>query len=74
MREVAAWHETHHEVGAAGVAPVVVEGNDVRMLEAGDHLRLLLEPADEIRVGGKTRVNDLDRDVATDFRLHSAVD
>ena len=62
----------HHEVRAARFPPEVVERHDVRMLEAGDELRLVLEPADEQGVVGEIRVNDLDRDVTTDTRLRHA--
>ena len=39
---------SHHEVpGQARLAPEVVQRHDVGMLEAGDELRLVLEPANE---------------------------
>ena len=46
--EVAA-EQSHHDVGAAGFPPVVVDRDDVRMLEVRDELRLGIEAADEVR-------------------------
>ena len=46
----------------------------MRVLEAGDDLRLVLEPADEVRVVGELRMHRLDRDLAPDLRLDRAVD
>ena len=62
-------HQTRHEVGGVGLAPVVVERDDVRMLERCDDLRLGLEPTNETRVVGDVGTNDLDRHLTTDGGL-----
>ena len=54
--------QAEDEIGAAGLAPVVVERHDVGMLEARDELRLGLEAADEFGVVGQRGTHDLDRD------------
>ena len=63
----------HHEVRAARLSPEVVERHDVGMLEAGDELRLVLEPADERGVVGEVGVDDLHRDIAAHAGLGRAV-
>ena len=63
----------HHEVRAARLSPEVVQRHDVGMLEAGDELRLALEPADERGVVGEIRVDDLHRDIAAHTGLGRAV-
>ena len=65
--EAAAAHPSHHEVRATAVAPVVVERNDVRVLQPGNGLRLLLESPDEDRVVGQLRVDLLDPDLASEL-------
>ena len=72
--EAAGADQPHHEVGGAGLAPVVVERDDVRVFEPGDELGLGLEPADERRVVGELRPDHLDRDFASDDRLVGAID
>ncbi len=66
--------QAHHEVGGAGLAPVVVERDDVRVFEPGDELGLGLEPADERRVVGELGRDHLDRHLAPDDRLVGAID
>ena len=44
------------------------------MLDPGDELRLGFEAADELRVVGQRRADDLDRDLAPDVRLDRPVD
>ncbi len=58
----------------SGLAPVVVERDDVRMLQARDELRLALEPADEVGLVRQLGVDRLDGDLAPDLRLDRAVD
>ena len=58
-----------HDVGTAGLAPVVVDRDDVRMLERRDRLRLRLEPLDERLRARDVLVEDLDLDIAPDPRL-----
>ncbi|MFN8504759.1 MAG: hypothetical protein U0177_22860 [Kouleothrix sp.] len=72
--EAAAAEEAHHQEGAGGVAPVVVERDDVGMFEAGDELGLALEAADELGAVGVLGENDLDGDVAADLGLPGAED
>ena len=69
LGQVPSPQEPHHEVRTTGIAPVVVQGDDVRVLQAGDDLRLGLEPADELGIVRETRGDRLDRDVTTDHRL-----
>ena len=64
----------HHQVGGVGLAPVVVERHDVRVLQARDDLRLALEPPDEVRVVRELRVDRLDRHLPPDLRLDRPVD
>ena len=64
--------QAHHEVGGTGLAPVVVQRDDVRVLEPGDELGLGLEPADERRVVGELGRDHLDRHLAPDDRLVGA--
>jgi len=51
-----------------------VDGGDVRMVQRGDHTRLALEAGQPARVGGERARQDLDRHIATEFRVVSAVD
>ena len=46
----------------------------MRMLEARDDLRLVVEPPDEVGVVGELRMHGLDRDLAADLGLDRAVD
>ncbi len=66
--------QPHHQVGTTGFAPVVVQRNDVRMLEAGDQLCLGLEAADEVGVVGELGTDHLDRHFASNGRLGGAMD
>ena len=59
----AAGEEAEHEVGTAGLAPVVVQRHDVGMFEPGNELRLGLEPLDELRLFGELGADHLDRDL-----------
>ncbi len=72
--EAAAAQPAHHEVGAVRLPPVVVEGDDVGVLEAGDQLRLGLEAADEVGIVGELGPDDLDGHLAADLRLGRPVD
>ena len=72
-RQAPASHQPHHEVRRAGLAPVVVERDDVRVLELGDQLRLGLEATDEVGVVGVLRSDDLDRHLTADGGLIGAV-
>ncbi len=43
-------HVLHHQVRQALVAALVVDGDDVRVGQSGDRLRLVGEPVDEARI------------------------
>jgi hypothetical protein len=66
-------HEPHDQVGGIGFPPPVVEGNDVRVLQARDPARVRIEPADELLVVRDRRAQDLDRHVALGLRLYRAM-
>jgi len=66
--------EPHHQVGGVGLAPVVVERNDVRVFQASHDLGLPLEPAYEVRVVGELGRHGLDRDLTPDLGLRGPVD
>ncbi len=57
----AAGEQAEHEVGRTGLAPVVVERDDVRVLQPGDEPRLGLEAHDELRRIGQILADRLDR-------------
>ncbi len=69
LLEVPAAHPSHHEIGAAPVAPVVVERDDVGMLESCDRLRFLLEATNEARVVGESRMDLLDAHLAAEIGI-----
>ena len=46
-----------------------VDGGDVRVVEAGEDLRLPLEPGEPIRVSGKGVGQDLQGDIAVELRV-----
>ena len=64
----------HHEIRTIRVSPVVVEGNEVRMLELRDLLRLRLEPADERWLVDELRTDGLDCHLTPNRGLVGAVD
>ncbi len=70
----AAAQPAHHQVGAVGIAPVVVERDDVRVLELRDELCLGLEATDEGGLVDELGADDLDRHLAADRGLIGAVD
>ncbi len=72
--EVAAAQVAHDQVGTARLAPVVVEGDDLRVFQPGNGLGFGLEAADEGDVVGVAGGDDLDRHVAADGRLRGAED
>ena len=67
--EAAGVDQAHHQVRGTGLAPVVVQRDDVRVLEPGDELGLGLEPADERRIVGELGLDHLDRHLTPDDRL-----
>ena len=69
----AAVEEAEHQVGAAWLAPVVVQRDDVRVLEAGHELRLGFEAAYEVAGVGQVGPNGLDRHPALSAWLHRRV-
>ena len=70
--EAAAVDQPHHQVRGTGLAPVVVQRDDVRVLQPGDELGLGLEPADERRIVGEPGLDHLDRHLTPDDRLIGA--
>jgi hypothetical protein len=72
--EGAGLDQAHHQVGGSGLAPVVVERDDVRVFERGDELGFGLEPADERGVIGELGLDHLDRHFASDGWLVGAED
>ena len=65
-------HVTHHQVGAVGLAPVVVQRDDVRMLQHRHCLRLGLEAMHEVGMVGQLGADLLHRDRSAERRLHAA--
>ena len=74
LAQIAAAHPAHNQVGAIGLAPIVVEGDDVGVLQALHQSRLALKVADNVGVVGIVRVDDLDRYLAPHGGLVGAVD
>ena len=72
--KAAALEKTGDNVGSARLAPVVVDGHDVRMLERGNGLSLLLKSPDKVAIRSDLLVKDLDSDIAADIRLDCSVD
>ena len=70
--EAAGVDEAHHQVRGTGLAPVVVQRDDVRVLQPGDELGLGLEAADERRIVGEPGLDHLDRHLPPDDRLVGA--
>ncbi len=69
-----AFEELLDDVGRAVVLADVVDGGDVGVVEDAGGLRLLLEAAQAVGVGGEGGRQDLDRDVAAEARVLGAVD
>ena len=67
-------HIAHHQVGAFGIAPIIVEGDDIRVLQAGDYLRFCFKAANKLRVVGVLAPDNLDRYLAPDARLDGTMD
>src|SRR5262249_14992517 len=70
--ERAARDVLHHERGGAGVLDPVDLG-DIWVIERCERLRLALEPRDAIGVVRQALRQDLDRDVAIEARIASAI-
>jgi hypothetical protein len=68
------FEELHDGVRGGAVPPEVVDGKDVRMRELGDRARLALEACERLGVVGQLGGEDLDRDVAIEFRVARLVD
>jgi hypothetical protein len=66
--------QSHHQVRRPRLSPVVVERNHMRVFDGGHRLGFHLEAADELRSVRQLRSDDLDRHLAADTRLNSAVD
>ena len=72
--QAAAAQQAHHQESHTGLAPVIVERDDVGVLEPGNQLRFSAEAADEIRVIGIFRPDDLDRHISLEDGLGGAID
>ena len=55
-----------HEVGDAGLTPVVVDRDDCRVVQGGDALDRGLEGSDEVGSVGELLPNEADHEVAVD--------
>jgi hypothetical protein len=58
--------ELHHEEADAVDLLDREQGDDVRVIEAGDAARLAFEPRQAVRIGGERRRQDLDRDLPSE--------
>ena len=75
VAEILAADELHDQIGATvGERAVVVDGDDRRMLQARDDLRLAPEPAPGLRVVQEVRAHDLERDEAIEAHVARPVD
>ena len=62
-------HQLHGQEVGAGLLLDGVEGDDVRMAQGGDGLRLALEALQPVGVGGHVRRQDLQRHLAVELRV-----
>ena len=72
--ERAAVDELRDEIRAAIDIPDIVHGEDVRMIERGEHAGFALEAGQPIGVGDEQRRQDLDRHIASELCVARAVD
>ena len=72
--DVLAVDPLHDDERALLVDAVVVDGDDVRMVERGGSLRLLAEPAAELRVAPVLGTEELDGNVAVQLGVMGPVD
>ena len=73
LEQVAAAQEAHHQKSPIRVTPVIVQGHDMRVLQARDRLCFSLKAADKLRVIGIAAVDDFDGYLTADCRLHGAI-
>ena len=67
-------HQLHDErVCRPGILEAV-DLCDVRMVERGQHLRFTVKAREPIRIAGKRRGQDLERDVAAELGVAGAID
>ena len=61
-------HELHHQEGVSGVAALVVDGDQARVLKAGYRAGLTLEPSEKLVIAGVAGVHHFqcDRTVEPD--------
>jgi hypothetical protein len=62
------------EIISVAVAPEIVQGTDIRMIERGDRSRLALEAFAQSRVARHACAEDLDGNNAIESRVHGAID
>ena len=72
LAERLALEQLHRGVDGALLAAEVVDGEDVRVGEGGDRLRLALEAGERVRVLGEVPRQDLHRDVALELGVARA--
>ena len=63
----------HHKISPVGIAPIVEQRNDMRVLEPGYQLRFIFEMLDELASVGMYRQNRLDGYFAAHRELSSSV-
>ncbi len=71
--QISTLHQAHNQVSPLWVPPIVVEGDDVQVFQLGDQLGFGFETADEIRLVGEFGQDHLDRHLAVDNWLVSAI-
>ena len=69
LRQIVAFDEFHHEGGHAPAVFEAVDRGDVRMVQGGEHFRFALKTREPIGIGRERRRQDLDRDLALEFRV-----
>ena len=74
LAERLALQQLHRRVDGALLAAEVVDGEDVRVREGGDRLRLALEAPERVGILGEVPRQDLDRHLALELRVARAED
>src|SRR5207245_5741869 len=72
--EVLAVDELHHDERTGLVLAVVIDRDDVRVVQRRGGLGLVPEPRSEVGIAAVLRPQELDRDVAIQLAIVSAVD
>ena len=69
LRQIVAFDEFHHEGGHAPAFFEAVDRGDVRMIQGSEHFRFALKTREPIGIDRERRRQDLDRDLALEFRV-----